>query len=232
MEGSPQKLPIKAWDVKDRPREKLLNSGENTLSNAELLAILIGSGSAKESAVRLMQRLLVSHHNKLLHVQQLSIEQMMTLKGIGKVKAIKIKAALALGQRLSLEKVPEKLAMTNSQAVHQVIKPMLAHLKHEEFWVLYLNQAHRLIEQQCLSKGGITQTSVDLRLALKRALELGATAMILAHNHPSGNLSPSAADKSLTRKFKHAATTLDLRVIDHLIVAAQGYLSFADEGLL
>ncbi|MGB1019866.1 MAG: RadC family protein [Flavobacteriaceae bacterium] len=232
MKTRPKNLSIKDWDTKDRPREKLLSSGESVLSNAELLAILIGSGNAEESAVRLMQRLLAASQHKLKEVQQLSVEQMTVLKGIGKVKAVKIKAALALAQRLASEEVPERVKLNQSGAVYQIAKPLLAHLNHEEFWVFYLNQSHRLLEPKCLSKGGIAQASVDIRLALKRALELSSKALILAHNHPSGNLTPSAADKTLTRKFKHAATTLELTLLDHLIVAEQGYFSFADEGLL
>jgi len=232
MKNRPKNLSIKDWDTQDRPREKFLASGENGLSNAELLAILIGSGSAEESAVRLMQRLLATGQHKLKQIQQLSIEQMMQLKGIGKVKAIKIKAALALAQRLTLEEVPERVKLDRSEVVHQMAKPLLAHLKHEEFWMLYLNQSHRLLASKCLSKGGIAQASVDIRLALKKALELGATALILAHNHPSGNLKPSAADKTLTRKFKHATATLELALLDHLIISEQGYFSFADDGLL
>jgi len=228
----PKNLSIKDWDTKDRPREKLLSLGESVLSNAELLAILIGSGNAEESAVRLMQRLLASSKHKLKALQQLSVEQMTVLKGIGKVKAIKIKAALALAHRLALEEVPERVKLNQSTIVYQIAKPLLGHLKHEEFWVFYLNQSHRLMEPKCLSRGGIAQASVDIRLALKRALELGATALILAHNHPSGNLAPSTADKTLTRKFKHATTTMELMLLDHLIVAEQGYFSFADEGLL
>lgn len=231
MKTSPRKMPIKHWDSKDRPREKFLAYGDSKLSNAKLLSILIGSGSVHDSAVRLMQLLLSKSQNKLRELQHFSLEQMTTLKGIGNVKAMKIKAALALGQRLVQEEVPEKVSLISSQSVYQLLNPLLAHLKHEEFWVHYLNQSNRLIEKKCLSKGGITQASVDVRLVLKRALEVGATAMILAHNHPSGDLKPSAADKSLTKKINQAAATLDLKILDHIILTEHSYFSFADEML-
>ena len=178
-----------------------------------------------------MQLLLSKSQNKLHELQHFSLEQMTTLECIGNVKAMKIKAAFALGKRLVEEEVSEKVSLIGSQSVYQLLNPLVAHLKHEEFWVLYLNQSYRLIEKKCLSKGGITLASVDVRLVLKRAIEVESTAMILAHIYPFGDPKLSATDKSLTKKISQAAATLNLNILDYIISTERSYLSFADEML-
>ena len=228
----PKSLSIKQWDDLDRPREKLKMHGGTALSNSELFAILIGSGTPNESAVGLMQRILSSVDNDLNKLQRLSLERLMEFKGIGETKAIKLKAAIELNKRVQQSSNKKDIILISSKKVNDFISSDLRGLPHEEFWVLYLNQSSRLIEKYCLSKGGITQTEVDIRLAFKRAFEVGATALILVHNHPSGALIPSSSDKEITRKFKTAATQVDLRILDHIIVSEKGYFSFADEDLL
>lgn len=223
---------IKDWDVSDRPREKLKSQGASYLSNAELLAVLIGSGSSSESAVGLMKRILLSINNDLQKFDQLPIERLVEFKGIGEVKAIKLKAVVELSKRFQKQQPDKTTVLNSSKIVYESIYMDLDTLPHEEFWILYLNQSNRLLEKYRLSKGGITQTIVDLRLAFKRAFEVGATGLILAHNHPSGGLTPSSSDEQITRKFKLAAASVDLRILDHLIVSKKGYFSFADEGLL
>ena len=228
----PKSLSIKQWDDLDRPREKLKMHGGTALSNSELFAILIGSGTPNESAVGLMQRILSSVDNDLNKFQRLSLERLMEFKGIGEAKAIKLKAAIELNKRVQQSSNKKDIILISSKKVNDFISSDLRGLPHEEFWVLYLNQSSRLIEKYCLSKGGITQTEVDIRLAFKRAFEVGSTALILVHNHPSGALIPSSSDKEITRKFKTAATQVDLRILDHIIVSEKGYFSFADEDLL
>lgn len=223
---------IKEWSEDDRPREKLLQKGAQSLTNAELLAILIGSGSKKESAVHLMQRLLASVEHKIHHLHTKSMVHLTEWKGIGPAKAVKIKAALEIAKRIREEEPLERKVCTNSQEVYRLFQPSLSFLPHEEFWVGYLNHRNQVILHCCMSKGGITSTTVDLRLIYKKALEIGATGLVLAHNHPSGNLEPSLADKQLTQRFVESAKTLDIRVLDHLIVSEKGYFSFADKNLL
>lgn len=223
---------IKDWDVSDRPREKLKSQGASYLSNAELFAVLIGYGSSSESAVGLMKRILLSINNDLQKFDQLPIERLVEFKGIGEVKAIKLKAVVELSKRFQKQQPDKTTVLNSSKIVYESIYMDLDTLPHEEFWILYLNQSNRLLEKYRLSKGGITQTTVDLRLAFKRAFEVGATGLILAHNHPSGGLTPSSSDEQITRKFKLAAASVDLRILDHLIVSKKGYFSFADEGLL
>ena len=223
---------IKDWDVSDRPREKLKSQGASYLSNAELFAVLIGSGSSSESAVGLMKRILLSINNDLQKFDQLPIERLVEFKGIGEVKAIKLKAVVELSKRFQKQQPDKTTVLNSSKIVYESIYMDLDTLPHEEFWILYLNQSNRLLEKYRLSKGGITQTTVDLRLTFKRAFEVGATGLILAHNHPSGGLTPSSSDEQITRKFKLAAASVDLRILDHLIVSKKGYFSFADEGLL
>lgn len=221
-------LTIKEWDSADQPREKLLEKGVNSLSNSELLAIIVGSGVAGASAVALMQSLLKQTNNKLNPLYQQSIKELTQWHGIGQVKAIKIKAALALGVRYASEATNKKQQINNSQKAFECLQSELAHLDHEQFWILYLNQAHRLLEKRQLSKGGIAQTIVDIRLILKKAFELGAVAFIIAHNHPSGRLDPSISDLKLTRRIQKAASFMDIKLLDHLIVSEKKYFSFAD----
>jgi DNA repair protein RadC len=223
---------MKSWSVEDQPREKYLRLGGQKLTDAELLAIVIGNGSVGQSALSLAKSLLIRSGNDLQKLFELSVENLMDFKGVGKVKAVKIKASLDLGYRL-LPLIPSKpLSLSSSAAAFSVLKPVLIGLAHEEFWVLYLDNAHVVIERSLLGKGGITATVVDIRLLLQQALKWGATAMIVAHNHPTGNLTPSAADKTLTLKLKDAAKLLDMVLLDHIIVGKNEYFSFADQQLL
>ncbi|WP_066221224.1 RadC family protein [Formosa haliotis] len=220
---------IKNWSEDDRPREKLLYKGQAALSDAELVAILIGSGSRNESAVALTKRILASVDHNLSALGKLSIKQLMTFKGIGEAKAISIAAAMELGRRRRGEEAIVIKKITSSASVFEIMQPILGELPHEEFWIIYLNNSNTIIQKQQLSKGGITGTLVDVRLTLKMALELGATALILVHNHPSGTLKPSLADKQITQKLKTAASSLDIKVLDHVIVTEHAYFSFVDE---
>ncbi|WP_194766118.1 RadC family protein [Tamlana sp. I1] len=232
MQEKPEAFSIKHWSQDDQPREKLLFKGKAALSDAELVAILIGSGNREESAVALCQRILASTSNNLSALGKLSIAQLMEFKGIGEAKAITILAALELGRRRRGEEALQRKTITSSQSVFELMQPIIGELQHEEFWIIYLNNSNKVIHKNQLSKGGITGTLVDVRLVLKVALEVGATGLILAHNHPSGTLVPSEADKQITQKLKTAAQSLDIKVLDHLIITEQAYFSFADETLL
>lgn len=223
---------IKNWNEDDRPREKLLLKGRTALSDAELIAILIGSGSRNESAVSLSQRILASADNNLSELGRLSIPELMEFKGIGEAKAISIAAAMELGRRRRTGEALERKKITSSNSVFEYVQPIIGELPHEEFWILYLNNSNKIIKSAQLSKGGITGTVVDVRLAFKEALQLGAVGIILAHNHPSGTLKPSQADIQLTRKLKTAGDSLDIKVLDHLIITEKAYFSFADENML
>ncbi|PIB28218.1 RadC family protein [Maribacter sp. 4G9] len=232
MEEKPVSFSIKNWSDDDKPREKLLNKGRTALSNAELIAILIGSGSRNESAVELSKRILASVDNNLNELGKLSIQQLMKFKGIGEAKAISIAAALEVGRRRRGEDSLKIEKIGSSQDAFEVLQPIMGELQHEEFWILYLNNSNKILHKAQLSKGGITGTLVDVRLLMRRSLELGAVALILAHNHPSGTLKPSQADKEITQKIKNASTSLDIRVLDHLIITQKEYFSFADNQLL
>jgi DNA repair protein RadC len=230
-----EKLPsfsIKNWSQDDQPREKLLYKGKTALSDAELVAILIGSGNRNESAVALCKRILGSVDHNLSELGKLSIKQLMEFKGIGEAKAISIIAALELGLRRRGGEALEKKKITSSASVFELMQPVIGELAHEEFWIIYLNNSNKVIQKNQLSKGGITGTLVDVRLVLKNALEVGAVGIILAHNHPSGTLKPSEADKQITQKLKKAGESLDIKVLDHLIITEKAYFSFADEALL
>ncbi|WP_026452578.1 RadC family protein [Aequorivita capsosiphonis] len=223
---------IKNWNEDDRPREKMLLKGRVALSDAELVAILIGSGSRNESAVSLSQRILASVDNNLSELGRLSIAALMEFKGIGEAKAISIAAATELGRRRRTGEALERKKITSSNSVFEFIQPIIGELPHEEFWILYLNNSNKVIRNVQLSKGGITGTVVDVRLAFKEALQIGAVGIILAHNHPSGTLKPSQADIQLTKKLKIAGDSLDIKVLDHLIITEKAYFSFADENML
>lgn len=232
MPEKPTSFSIKNWSQDDQPREKLRDKGKAVLSDAELVAILIGSGSREESAVDLCKRILASVDNNLNALGKLSIKQLMEFKGIGEAKAITIAAALELGRRRRLEDSIRQDKIESSRSVFEIMQPILGELSHEEFWILYLNNSNKVIQKNQLSKGGITGTLVDVRLVLKNALEVGATALILCHNHPSGTLKPSQADRDITQKLKLAAQSIDIKVLDHLIVTEKAYFSFADQELL
>ncbi|MFV9550080.1 RadC family protein [Algibacter sp. PT7-4] len=232
MQEKPASFSIKNWSQDDQPREKLLHKGKSTLSDAELVAILIGSGNREESAVDLCKRILASTNNNLNALGKLSIKQLMKFKGIGEAKAISIIAALELGRRRRGEEALEKKKITSSTSVFELMQPIIGELQHEEFWIIYLNNSNKILQKNQLSKGGITGTLVDVRLVLKNALEVGAVGLILVHNHPSGTLKPSQADKQITQKLKIAAQSLDIKVLDHVIITEKSYFSFADETLL
>ncbi len=223
---------IKHWSDDDKPREKLVQKGKSVLSDAELIAILIGSGSRNESAVELSKRILASANNSLNELGKLSLKQLMQFKGIGEAKAVSIAAALEIGRRRRGEEAQKVTKISSSQSVFELLQPTMGELAHEEFWIVYLNNANSVMHTAQLSKGGITGTLVDVRLVMKQALELGSVALILAHNHPSGTLKPSEADKQITRKLKLAAEALDLKILDHLIITQKSYFSFADENIL
>lgn len=223
---------IKSWSVEDRPREKLLIKGKNSLSNAELVAILIGSGNKDESAVDLSKRILASVNFSLHELGKLTVKKLTKFKGIGEAKAITIVSALELSRRRRSERALIKKKIDSSRSVFELMQPIIGELFHEEFWVIYLNSSNKVLMKSFLSKGGITSTSVDLRLILKSALQIGAVGLVLAHNHPSGALRPSGADKNITKKIKQAAEILDIKVVDHLIITENSYFSFADKRLL
>lgn len=226
-----QNFSIKHWAEDDKPREKLMLKGKQALSDAELIAILIGSGSRNESAVSLSKRILASVENNLNSLGKLSLKQLMEFKGIGEAKAITIAAALELGRRRRAEETLDLKKITSSKAVFEIMQPIIGELPHEEFWVLYLNNSNKVVYKSQLSKGGITGTVVDVRLIFKIALEQNATSIILTHNHPSGKLIASDADKEVTKKLKLAGDQLDVKVLDHIIITEKEYLSFQDEGI-
>ncbi|MFD2551825.1 DNA repair protein RadC [Bizionia sediminis] len=225
-------LSIKNWSQDDQPREKLRDKGKLALSDAELLAILIGSGNRNESALDLCKRILASVNNNLNQLGKLSLKQLTTFNGIGEAKAITILAAMELGRRRRGEEAAKQTKITSSTAVFELMQPIIGELPHEEFWIIYLNNSNKIIQKQQLSKGGITGTLVDVRLVLKTALECGAVGIILAHNHPSGTLKPSESDRLITQKLKKAGQSLDIKVLDHLIVTEKAYFSFADNNSL
>lgn len=226
-----ERFSIKSWSLNDRPREKLVHKGKNALSDAELLAILIGSGSRTESAVDLCKRILKDKDNKLHNLGKTSLEELQSYKGIGEAKAISIIAALELGKRHGNAEIPEYPKIKSSHDAYKVLKPMF-NFEYEAFWVLFLDNSNKVINRKQISKGGITSTVVDSRLIFKKALLTGAVAIILAHNHPSGTLKPSENDKNLTKRIKKASEIMDIKLLDHIIVTEKSYFSFADEMLL
>ena len=232
MSMSPKSFSIKNWSQDDQPREKLRDKGPRALSNAELIAILIGYGTVQETAVDLSKRILASVHHDLQSLGKLSLTQLMSFKGIGEAKAIKIAAAMELSFRRSETRQKKLDKIHSSKSVFEMMSPLLGHLPHEEFWVLFLNNSNKILAKTQLSKGGMTSTIVDVRIVMKQALEHSATAIVLVHNHPSGALTPSKSDNRLTEKFKFAAESLDIKVLDHIIVTEKAYFSFADERLI
>ncbi|CAM1368871.1 conserved hypothetical protein [Tenacibaculum sediminilitoris] len=227
-----KKISIKSWALDDRPREKMLFKGKTILSDAELIAILISSGNREENAVALAKRILLSVNNDLNALAKLSVEELMKFKGIGEAKAISIITALEFGKRRQFEERASISKIKSSADVAKIMQPLIGDLQYEEFWVLYLNNSNKVLAKHQLSKGGFTATLVDIRLLYKRALELSALGVIVSHNHPSGKLSPSSSDIELTKKIKEAGSTLDIKLLDHLIITEKAYFSFVDEGLL
>ncbi len=227
-----KKLSIKEWAVEDRPREKMLVKGIRALSEAELIAILIGSGNLDESAVEVSRRIMASVNNNLNELGKKTINDLQKFKGIGPAKAITIASAMELGRRRKESEPDEKPKVVTSADGAAIFKPLLSDLPHEEFWVLLLNRNNLVIDKMLVSQGGLSGTVIDVRIILKMALDKLACSIILCHNHPSGNLIPSEADKDITKKIREAGKHMDIPVLDHLIIANDTYFSFADEGLI
>ncbi|UOE39433.1 RadC family protein [Chryseobacterium oryzae] len=225
-------MSIKFLAEDDRPREKFLLKGKNSLSDSELLAIIMGSGSREESAVELARTILNSVNNNWHQLSLLTIKDLMKFKGVGEVKAISIATALEIGRRRSAQEIPEKPQISCSKEAYDILKIHLSDLRTEEFWAVFLNQSNKVIHFSQLTQGGISQSIVDVRILFKTALEHFSTGLIIAHNHPSGNKKPSAEDISITKKIKDAGNLMNIQLLDHLIITQNSYLSFADEGLL
>lgn len=226
------KLGIKEWALEDRPREKMLYRGISSLSDVELLAILIRSGNKEDTAVELSRKILADVKNNLHELGKQNFENLSKYKGIGEAKAISIIAAMELGRRRNHSSALELDKITCSNDVANYLRPLMGDQQHEVFWALFLNRQNRITNKHCLSEGGITGTVIDVRRLLAMGLEKHATAIIIAHNHPSGNLDASEADRKITRQVKEAGALMEMPLLDHLIITQTGYFSFADEGLL
>jgi DNA repair protein RadC len=225
-----ERLTITQWAEEDRPREKMMMHGASALSNAELLAILIGSGNAEESAVELMRKVLNDYHNNLNELGKASIDDLCRYKGIGSAKAVSILAASELGKRRKEEAVKERVTILSSKDVYDCFYPLMCDLPTEEFWVLMLNQASKIIDKVKISAGGLSATAVDVRCILREALIKRASAIVLCHNHPSGNIRPSKEDDLLTRHVAQASECMDIRLVDHIILTDGAFYSYSDEG--
>lgn len=223
---------IKSWAEDERPREKMLQKGPAALSDAELLAILISSGTRERSALDLARDILAQAHNNLHELGRLGVLELQKTKGIGEARAITIAAALELGRRRQVNEALQRSSIGKSADAAEIIIPLLRDLNHEVFCVIYMNQANRVLRHELVSSGGLTGTVADIRIILKNALLYNANKLIIAHNHPSGNLQPSKADKDLTMKLKEAAEWMDIKLMDHLIIAGTNYLSMADDGII
>lgn len=231
MKDSP-KLSIKNWAEADRPREKMLLRGASALTDSELLAILIGSGSRTESAVELAQRILRQADNSLISLSRMSAQEMTKIKGVGPAKSITISAALELGRRRKNIEIEQRPKITCSRDAYTVLYPIFCDLPHEEMWALLLDRANKVEHKMQVSKGGISGTVVDIRIILREAINRYASGIILAHNHPSGNCVPSEQDIQITKKLKEACKLMDMNLLDHLIVCDKKYYSFGDEGII
>lgn len=228
-----EKMSIKQWAVEDRPREKMIQKGSVALSDVELLAIIIGSGTKKETAVELSRRILSEAGNNISMLGKLSVNDFVSkYHGIGQAKAVSIVAALELGKRRKMQDISQQEKITSSRDVFEMFQPILMDLPFEEFWVLYLNRSNKILEKRRISQGGITGTVIDPRIIFKAGVELRASGIILCHNHPSGNLRPSDQDIAITRKLREGGEVLDISVLDHLIVTEAGYFSMSDEGII
>lgn len=227
-----EKLNIKEWNEEDRPREKLSRLGAGALTDAELLAILIGSGSAKETSVALMQRVLNDCNNNLNTLGKFSKEDLCRYNGIGEAKAITIMAAVELGKRKQREKLEERKDMGSAQAIYELIHSKVQDSDVEEAWIVLMNRNYKLIDYKCISHGGITETAVDVRIIIKEALLKNATVVALCHNHPSNNPRPSRDDDRLTEKVKNACDTMRILFLDHIIVTDGAYFSYSESGRL
>lgn len=227
-----QRLTIKAWAEEDRPREKLLTKGRSVLSDAELIAILIGSGNRDQTAVELSQHILKAHGNNINDLAKCSVNDLQKFKGIGEAKAISIVSALELGRRRGEIPTNKKFKILSSKSAYELMKADLLDLAHEEFWVVFLQRNNVVIKKSMVSKGGVSQTIVDPKIIFKSALEESASGIIVCHNHPSGNLQPSKHDIQITQKIKKAGESLEIKLLDHIIIASDSFFSFADENLL
>jgi DNA repair protein RadC len=225
-------LSIKALAEDDRPREKLVTLGRHALSDAELLAIILGSGSRNETSVQLARRVLAEHHHNINEVARLSVNELRKYHGVGLAKAVNVAAAFELGRRRNESGTVERPKITSSLVAYQILQEKLSDLPHEEFWVLILNRANQVVREEYLSKGGISGTVVDVRLICRSAIEHGASGVVIGHNHPSGQVLPSDQDKAITKKLKEALKLLEIALLDHIIVGDRKYYSFSDEGLL
>lgn len=223
---------IKKWSVQERPREKMLEKGAAALTDAELLAILISSGTRERSALDLARDVLKLANENLRDMGRLNVQELRKIKGIGEARAITICAAMELGRRRQISDVPDRIAVNGSVQAAKIIMPHLQDLNHEVFYVLYLNQASRLMKEEKISSGGITATVADIRMILKNCLLYNANQIVVAHNHPSGSKKPSDTDRRLTQKMKEAAEVMDIKLVDHLIIAGNEYLSMSDEGFM
>jgi len=227
-----KKLKIKEWAVEDRPREKLLSKGARHLTDAELIAILIGSGNLEETAVELSKRILATVNNSLNELGRKEVDFLQSFNGIGEAKAVTIIAALELGKRRKDADVFNNSQIKGSKDVADFFQPILGDLNHEEFWVMLLNRGNKILDTFMVSQGGISGTVIDVRLILKRAIEKLASSIILCHNHPSGTMQASDADQNITKKISESAQIMDITVLDHIVIGQNQYLSFADEGML
>lgn len=225
-------LKITEWAVEDRPRERLWQKGPSSLSDAELIAILIGSGTRNKSAVDLAHELLALADNSLPELSKLSVAGIKKLKGIGEAKAVTIAAALELGRRRKMAEAADNPQIRSSADVFNIFSPLMEDLPHEEFWILFLNRANKVLGRLKISQGGVSGTVTDVRIVMKKAIEMLASGLVICHNHPSGNNSPSDADIRITQKIKEAGALMDIQLLDHLIVCGKNYYSFADNGAL
>lgn len=225
-------MAIKFLAEDDRPREKFLLKGINSLSDSELLAIILRSGSREETAIELSRKILNSVNHSWHQLSLLSVKDLMKFKGVGEVKAIAVATALEIGRRRAAQEVPEKSLIASSKDGYQILRKYLSDLRTEEFWAIFLNQSNRVLHVTQLTQGGINQSIVDVRILFKTALDHYATAVIIAHNHPSGNLKPSKEDLEITRRIKEAGKMLNIQLLDHLIITQNSYFSLSDDGLL
>jgi DNA repair protein RadC len=232
MEENAKHLNIKALAEDDRPREKFSGLGRHTLSDAELIAIILGSGNRNETAVQLAQRMLSSNSNNINELAKLSLNDLKKFKGVGVVKAINIAAAFELGRRRKESESIDRTKITSSNVAYQLLHKRLSDLQHEEFWVLLLNRANQVMKEENLSKGGVSGTVVDIRLICKMAVESTASGVVIAHNHPSGQIIASEQDITITKKLKEALKLFDISLLDHVIIGDQKYFSFSDDGML
>ena len=223
---------LTTWAVEERPREKVMANGIQYLSNAELLAILLGSGTRHMTAVELARQILIDAGNNLQELGRQGVGELVRIKGVGPAKATSILAAIELGRRRAGEQHSEKVAVKSSETVYKLFHPLMGDLEHEEFWLLMLNRANRVLGKYKVSQGGLSGTVIDTRIILKKALDNLASSIIVCHNHPSGNKQPSDADVKITEKLKKAAEMLEIKLLDHVIIADKSYFSFADEGLI